>query len=393
MNFYETAKEVIKTINSHGKEAYFVGGFVRDLYLNRETIDIDITSSATPDEVMSYFNNVKNTGKKYGTVTVLLGEFKYEVTTFRQDGAYIMNRKPEEVTYTLSLEEDLKRRDFTMNAIAIDESEEVIDLFGGKIDIENQVIRSIGNPNERFTEDALRMLRAFRFVSQLGFDIEEETLNALREQKQLIKNISIERVMVELNKLLLGLYRNKAIKYLVETTFHEELYGISQGLEYLQNVELDYLPLEAFMVCFILNDIDDIWKFSNREMKLMLRAINLHEVTKDGRFNKYILFSNGVDICLLTNKVSVLLGYDDQSALIESIWNSLIVKDVCDLKFKGQDILELTNLRKRSVIALVIDDLLYNVIMEIMPNEYGVLKEFALRRVEELQSEMEEDDE
>jgi tRNA nucleotidyltransferase (CCA-adding enzyme) len=393
MRFFETGKEVIKTIKSHGKEAYFVGGFVRDLYLKRESLDIDITTSATPEEVMTYFNIVKNTGRKYGTVTVIVDDFKFEVTTFRQDGEYVNNRKPEDVTYTLSLEEDLKRRDFTMNAIVIDENEEVTDYFGGIQDIENKVIKSIGNPHKRFIEDALRMLRAFRFVSQIGFDIEQQTLEALKEQKHLIRNISIERVMVELNKLFLGPYKQKAIQYLVETTFHEELYGMKDGLEQLQTVTIEYVPLEAFMVCFALNDIDDIWKFSNREMKVMVRVINLHEVTKEGKWNKYILFSNGLDLCLLTNKVSVLLGYEDQSIDINAIWNSLLVKDVCDLKFKGQDILELTNLRKRSVIALVIDDLLYNVINEIMPNDYHVLKEFALQRVEELQKEMEDKNE
>jgi len=393
MDYFESGKEIIKTIKSHGKEAYFVGGFVRDLYLNRKSKDIDITTSATPEEVISYFSNVKNTGKKYGSVTVLKDAYKYEVTTYRMDGAYIKNRKPEEVTFTKSLEEDLKRRDFTMNAVVLDENEDVVDLFGGRDDIKNHVIRSIGDPNKRFTEDALRMLRAFRFSSQLGFDIDSETIKALEAQKHLIKNISIERIMVELSKLFVGPHKQKAIRYLVDTNFHKELYGLAQGLEYLQGVALEYNPLQAFTACFILNDIEEIWKFSNREMKVMLRAINLHEVTKEGQWNKYILFSQGEEICLFTNEVSVLLGYEDQSIDIKNIWNSLIVKDVCDLKFKGQDILELTNLRKRSIIALVIDDLLYNVIMEIMPNEYEVLKEFSLKRVEELQQQMEESDE
>jgi len=209
------------------------------------------------------------------------------------DGPYVSNRKPEDVTYTESLEDDLKRRDFTMNAVVLDENEEVVDLFGGRNDIDNKVIRSIGDPNQRFTEDALRMLRAFRFSSQLGFDIDSKTLTALQTQKHLIKNISIERVMVELSKLFVGPYKQKAIKYLVETNFHTELYGLKEGLEFLQNVALDYVPIEAFTACFILNDIEDIWKFSNREMKLMLRVINLHEVTKEGKWNKYILFSNG----------------------------------------------------------------------------------------------------
>lgn len=393
MNYLEYGKSIIETIKSHGKEAYFVGGFVRDKVLNRETIDVDITTSATPEEVTSYFDIVKDTGGSYGSVTVVFKECKFEVTTYREDGTYKNNRFPEQVLFTKQLETDLVRRDFTMNALVMDEQENIKDYYGGLDDIEKKVIRTIGDPSTRFTEDALRMLRAFRFSAQLGFDIDLDSLEAIKNNKELIKNISIERVMIELNKIFKAPYTKKAIRFMVETSFHEELYGLKEGLEYLQNVDDEYSTLHGFMACFALNDIDDAWRFSNREMNLMLKVLNLHEVTKDSKYNTFILFSNGLEICLLANQLSVLLGYNSQEDEIRSIYNNLEVKDVCDLKFKGQDILQLTTLRKRSIIALVIDTLLEKVLIDGVPNDYETLKEIALNRVEELQKELEENNE
>lgn len=389
MSYINIGKEIIKTLQENGYEAYFVGGFVRDRILGNGSDDIDITTNATPDQVVECFKHVKHTGKKYGTVTVLYDQYKYEVTTYRFDGDYVDNRRPEEVTFSNNLEDDLSRRDFTINAIVMDEFEEVKDFHNGINDLNNQLIRTINDPVKRFNEDSLRILRAIRFVAKLGFDIEDNTLQAMSELRHLIKNIAIERVMVELDKIMKGEFRQKAYKYLVETKIHEELYGLKEGIEYLSKHKDELLPVEAFTVCFILGDMSDVWRFSNNNMKVMKRIMMLHEVTRDGEFNKYLVFSHGKDMCLATNRVSAYLGYKDQSQLINDIDNDLVVKDVCDLAFKGQDILQLTTLKTRSVIALVIDDLLYNVIMGIMPNEYNVLKEFALKRVEELQKDME----
>ena len=389
MKYINIGKEVLKTLKENGYEAYFVGGFVRDRLLGLYSDDIDITTNALPDEVETCFKNVKQTGKKYGTVTVLIDSFKYEVTTYRFDGEYADGRRPDKVEFSTKLEDDLERRDFTINALVMDENEVVRDLHNGKFDIENKIIRTINNPAKRFKEDALRMMRAIRFVSKLGFDIEAKTLKAIEELKGLIHNVSIERIMVELDKTFKGEHRQKAMKYLVKSNLHKELHGLEKGIEYLQDIEGEVHSIEAFAISFILGEYSDVWRFSNNNRRLIEKVIHLHEVTKEGIWNKFIVFSNGAEVCLLANRINVLLGFEDQSELINNISKGLIVKDVCDLAFKGQDILALTTLKKRSVIALVIDDLLYNVIMEIMPNDYDVLKEFALKRVEELQKELE----
>ncbi len=389
MNEYlENAKAILKKLNSNGFHAYIVGGYVRDKVIGLKSDDIDITTSATPDEVKDLFEKVKDTGKNFGGVTIIFDETKFEVTTFRLEGAYKRHRYPKEVTFSENVIDDMQRRDFTMNALYMDVNETIYDDFNGLEDIKDKLIRTINNPKERFNEDALRILRAFRFVSKLGFDIEDETLNAIRELKHLVKTVKIERIMVELDKIFNGDYQKKAIKYMIDTGVSEELYGLHEGLKHISNVKDFVYPIEVFIISDILGELTNDWRFSNANSRLIYQVTNLHEVTKNNEFNKYILFSNKLDPCLLTNKINVLLGYNDQKDFIMTMYNEMPVMDVCDLKFKGQDILALTTMHNRRLIGLVIDDLLYNVIMGIMPNEYEVLKDFSLKRVAELQKEM-----
>lgn len=196
--------EIIETLMQNGYEAYVVGGCVRDMVLGREPEDWDITTSATPPEVKRIFRRTVDTGILHGTVTVLMDKDHYEVTTYRLDGVYEDNRHPKEVSFTSSLTEDLKRRDFTINAMAYNEKEGFIDLFGGMEDLKSGLIRCVGSAEERFGEDALRILRAIRFSAQLGFRIDEETLEAIRSKVNNLNNISAERIRVELTKLLIS---------------------------------------------------------------------------------------------------------------------------------------------------------------------------------------------
>ncbi|MBQ6935666.1 MAG: CCA tRNA nucleotidyltransferase [Clostridia bacterium] len=202
----EKINAIITHYEKNGYEAYCVGGSIRDSVMGISIGDWDITTSALPTETKELFKNEKivETGIKHGTVSIIKDHEAIEVTTFRIDGEYSDNRHPENVSFTRSLKEDLKRRDFTVNALAYSHSSGIIDLYGGLSDIEKKVIRTVGNPQERFNEDGLRIMRALRFASTLGFTIEEETKKAIHKQKHLLKNISVERISVELNKLLLG---------------------------------------------------------------------------------------------------------------------------------------------------------------------------------------------
>ena len=200
----KNAETILHILEKAGYEAYVVGGCVRDSILGRIPDDWDITTSAKPEQVKALFHRTVDTGLQHGTVTVLMEKEGYEVTTYRVDGEYEDGRHPKEVTFTASLEEDLKRRDFTINAMAYNPSSGLVDLFGGLEDIERKIIRCVGNPLERFTEDALRIMRAVRFSAQLGFAIEEETRKALKVLAPNLKHVSAERIQVELVKLLMS---------------------------------------------------------------------------------------------------------------------------------------------------------------------------------------------
>lgn len=202
MNLPADVQNIISILESNGHEAYAVGGCVRDCILGKIPHDWDITTSALPEQVKALFSRTFDTGIEHGTVTVLMHGVGYEVTTYRVDGKYEDGRHPKEVTFTASLEEDLKRRDFTINAMAYNDSRGLVDLFGGEADLEAGIIKAVGNPTERFTEDALRMLRALRFSAQLGFEIEPVTYQAIKDLAPTLERISAERIQVEMVKLV-----------------------------------------------------------------------------------------------------------------------------------------------------------------------------------------------
>lgn len=217
----ENANKIIETLEAAGYEAYIVGGCVRDCILGREPGDWDITTSANPQEVKRLFRRTLDTGLQHGTVTVMFGREGYEVTTYRIDGEYSDHRRPDSVQFTASLEEDLKRRDFTINAMAYSHSKGVIDMFGGMQDLQDKVIRAVGVARDRFDEDALRILRAIRFAGQLGFEIERDTRSAMIIQAQYLEKISAERIRVELTKLLVSPHPEKLIDaYVMGITAH-----------------------------------------------------------------------------------------------------------------------------------------------------------------------------
>lgn len=195
---------ILNKLNEEGFDAYIVGGCVRDKLLGLHPHDYDITTSAKPDEIKRVFKDFKTIliGEEFGTVGVLIDKTLYEVTTFRIDGKYLNFRKPENVTFSKSLREDLKRRDFTINAMAMDSSGELYDPFGGKKDLDDKILRAVGRPNERIKEDAIRILRAIRFAGRFDFYIEDELFDAISFERKLLKKISPERIFDEFSKMI-----------------------------------------------------------------------------------------------------------------------------------------------------------------------------------------------
>jgi tRNA nucleotidyltransferase (CCA-adding enzyme) len=224
---------IITSLESAGFEAYAVGGCVRDLLLGLSPSDYDIATSATPAEIKAVFERTHDTGIKHGTITVIADDIPVEVTTFRIDGEYSDNRRPDSVTFTRCLRDDLSRRDFTVNAMAYSEKTGLIDLFGGQEDLKSKLIRAVGDPHKRFSEDGLRIMRAVRFAAVYRFSIEPQTALAMEELRHLIRGIAGERIAAELNKAVMGLYgRDKVMSLSLFFDDYERARAIMRRLKY-----------------------------------------------------------------------------------------------------------------------------------------------------------------
>ena len=268
---FKGAIDILKIFNKNGYEAYFVGGCVRDYLFGEEFSDIDITTNALPEEVKKIFRKSIDTGIQHGTVTILVNGEGYEVTTFRTEDEYINHRSPEKVEFVSNLREDLDRRDFTINAMALDSNGVLFDYHNGEKDLSSGVIRTVNNPNDRFYEDALRMLRAFRFSSKLGFEIEYDTLEAIKRNAELIKFVSIERIVNEFKKLLSGKGNLRSLELLLDSK-------LNNYIPFLEEIEIiqDFSKYSFCQSLYILSKINDIsldtlktLKLSNKEIKLI----------------------------------------------------------------------------------------------------------------------------
>lgn len=239
MEFFipKPVKLAMQTMKKNGFECFIVGGSVRDFLMGKEPSDFDITTNATPEETKRCFLDFRviETGIEHGTVTVLISGEPIEITTYRIDGKYLDNRHPESVSFTVNLAEDLSRRDFTVNALAYDGEANIVDLFSGKEDLKNKIIRCVGEPDRRFLEDGLRILRALRFSSVLDFEIDGDTQASIRKNKELLRNISTERILVEITKLLCGI-RAKEILMSFREVFEVIIPEISNYLNYEKNI-------------------------------------------------------------------------------------------------------------------------------------------------------------
>lgn len=279
---YKAPEELVKLAEIFKKNSYslyLVGGAVRDYVRGSVNNDYDLTTSALPEEVKAMFKKTIDTGIKHGTVTVIFNHVHYEITTFRTEGDYSDSRHPDSVTFVRSLEEDLKRRDFTINALAADISKgEIIDMHGGFEDLEKGIIRAIGKAEERFSEDALRMLRAARFSSQLDYVIEEKTFDAIEKLHSNLEKVSTERIKAEMDKMLSSLNPLRGLDYMIESglfdTVTPEFKLGNYQRKAFENINESNLPLTSrYALLFndlprgILDEILDKLKFSNDEKK------------------------------------------------------------------------------------------------------------------------------
>lgn len=241
MDLFEKGKEVIAKLENAGYEAYFVGGCVRDYLLQRPINDIDICTSALPQQTIALFERVILTGVKHGTVTVLIDKIPFEVTTYRTEGTYCDHRRPDQVYFVQSLKDDLERRDFTINALAMDKHFRIVDYFNGQQDLKKNVIRTVGCATERFREDALRMLRAIRFSATLNFKIYTETMLSIQSNASLINHVAIERIATEFVKLMEAPHVEKGLSYLKEGAVVEQVHPFQTHKNVFTRTNIDHI--------------------------------------------------------------------------------------------------------------------------------------------------------
>ncbi len=294
---------IINILEQNGHEAFAVGGCVRDAIMGRTPHDWDITTSAKPAEVKSLFRRTIDTGIQHGTVTVMMNHTGYEVTTYRIDGSYSDGRHPEQVTFTDNLVEDLKRRDFTINAMAYNDRASVVDAFNGTSDLDNGIIRCVGVAEERFTEDALRILRAIRFSAQLGFTIEEETALAIKKLSANLKKISRERIQTELDKLITSSHPDR-IK-LVQT------YGLGEYIfdnAKVISASTDDIALTSFAISMaqVFENISDVMETLPADHYLRWAAMIIYEEQPDIVLKGLKFDNKTIDICRRLHAVSRL---------------------------------------------------------------------------------------
>lgn len=363
MNIPKDVCDIIKNIEKNGFEAFVVGGCVRDSILSNSAKDWDITTDALPNDIKNIFPHTVDTGIKHGTITVVYNKQNFEITTYRIDGEYNDNRHPENVIFTTKLEEDLSRRDFTMNAIAYNQKKGYVDPFFGIDDIKYKTIKGVGNPDKRFKEDALRMMRAVRFANQLGFNIENETFKAIKNNVDLIKNISVERIREEFLKLIKSDYIEK-ISLLKETNLlnyiFPEIYYIFENLH--KNVAiLKFLEKDLRFPFLFINLTEEKaiqilkkFKFDNKtinEIKIIVRNFNnnfLDDRVSTRKFMSYIspdIFKKIINLKFAINRIENNLI---ECKKLENIYDEIedtIRKKHCyslkDLAINGEDLKKL----------------------------------------------------
>lgn len=350
---FQKALPILTKIKEAGYEAYFVGGSVRDVLLERPIHDVDIATSSYPEETKAIFNRTVDVGIEHGTVLVLENGGEYEITTFRTEDVYVDYRRPSQVSFVRSLEEDLKRRDFTVNALALDENGQVIDKFRGLIDLEQKRLRAVGKAEERFEEDALRIMRGFRFAASLDFDIEAATFEAMRSHSPLLEKISVERSFTEFDKLLMAPHWRKGISAMIACQAYDYLPGLKQreaGLNHLIVSLKDNFTFsdhhQAWAYVMISLAIEDpksflkAWKTSNDFQRYVTKLIALYRIRQERSFEKLDIYQYGKEMASLVEGLRKAQSLSVDMDHIEALDQALAIHNKHDIVLNGSHLIK-----------------------------------------------------
>ena len=348
--------EVLKILNDKGYEAYLVGGYPRDLYMNKTTIDYDGTTNATPKEIKEIFkSNVSS--DNYGCVNVYYKNNRFEITTYRKDIKYNDSRKPIEIEYINDLKEDLMRRDFIINTICIDSKGNYIDYLNGRLDIDNKIIKVVGNTSKKLQEDPLRILRAVRFATTLDFKLSKELILGIKKYGDLVKNLSYERKKQELDKI----FSSSNIEY---------------GLSLIRDLNLEK-PLEintynikktTYLVRIWAQINNSKYPF-NKTKKDTIKNVN--ELINKDILDEYNLYKYGLYISLIAAEIK---GIDID--LINEKYNNLIIKDRSDIAITPEEICKVLKEEPGSILKIIINDLEYNLLKNKVQNEKNIIVKY-----------------
>lgn len=393
INIPKDVNNLIHRLQDNGFEAYICGGAVRDSILNREIHDYDICTSATPTEMLQIFSNerVIETGLQHGTLTVMKNGVGYEITTFRCDGDYSDGRHPDSVKFVTDIKEDLSRRDFTINAMAYNDEVGLINPFGGLKDIENKLIRCVGNPKDRFNEDALRIMRAIRFAAQLDFTIEDYTIRYLEELKDNLSNISMERINSEFCKILMNdpliLYVHLDIVNVFISEDHSFTKSSIRSFIYAMEHNFDLIEmLTLYFGCHFINDVSNIlhrMKFDNKTIKEVMELLLYFNIEFKSKVEiKHLLNAIGEYQVYRLIRINRSFNKDMRNQII--LYNEILLNNECyslkQLAINGQDLIQL-GFKPGEEIGKVLNASLENVING-LPNKKETLLGFAKMKLE-----------
>lgn len=356
------ALKILNKIEENGHKAYIVGGFVRDYVLGINSTDVDIATSATPKEIMDIFQTSVLPKEKYGSVTIYIKNDRFEITTFRKEIKYINNRKPIEIEYINSLLDDLYRRDFVMNTLCMDKYGNILDPLGGKKDIENKIINTVGDSDYKFSQDSLRILRAIRFATVLNFRLSDEVKRAIINNKSLLKTLSFSRKKQELDKIF---------------SSNNSKYGVELLLEFGLDKELDIYNLDKINLC---NDIISIWasldvsdkykqEFSSSEKAIMK---DVKAVLNTG-INNYSLYKYGLYINqIVANMINI-----DRSMVV-GMYESLPIKSRKEIDITSPDIERILNMKPGPIFKDIYNKIEEEIINGNLENNKERIEEYIL---------------
>lgn len=386
---FQEALPILKKIREAGYEAYFVGGSVRDVLLNRPIHDVDIATSSYPEETKSIFHRTVDIGIEHGTVLVLEEGGEYEITTFRTEDVYVDYRRPSSVSFVRSLEEDLKRRDFTVNAFALDETGLIIDKFNGLADLRAKLLRAVGNPAERFNEDALRIMRGFRFSASLDFDIEPETFAAMAAHAPLLEKISVERSFIEFDKLLMAPFWRKGIKTMIASEAQKYLPHLENAHDHLQqfldNLADDYhfkTSEQAWGALLLALDVKDVrdflraWKTSSQFQKDVEKIVSIYRFRLTNELDKMEMYCYGRNLIEQAEDLRLGFGLPVDFPTIERLDKELAIHDKHEIVVNGGMLIKEMQFKPGPELGQILKAIEQHIVLGELANDKEAIFEF-----------------